>query len=258
MVTAATLYRTTIRHARTETVDHRFTYRQAMWLVDLDHLPTVPAWLRPLLRFDAADHLGDPERSIRHNVDAFLADHTIDLDGGRILMLANPRSLGHAFNPLSVYWCYRPDGVLACIVAEVHNTHGEHHSYLLHPDASGTSRVAKEFYVSPFFAVDGAYDVRCTEPGDEVRVSITLRRGPSLGPVFTATLTGRADQPVGSVAAAALRHPWSSRRVSALIRWEGLRLWLRRLPVVPWTARTPRHTPAPAPAAQPALEEITR
>ena len=241
-MTAATLYRTTIHHARTETVDHRFTYRQTMWLVDLDHVPTVPAPLRPLLRFDAADHLGDPSRSIRENVVDFLADQGVDIGGGQVLMLANPRSLGHAFNPLTVYWCHRPGGTLACILAEVHNTHGELHCYLLHPDASGTSRVAKEFYVSPFFAVDGSYDVRCTEPGADVRVSITLRRGAPLEPVFTATLTGRATQPVHSVIGAALRHPWSSWRVSALIRWEGLRLWLRRLPVVP----------------HPVLEEVTR
>jgi uncharacterized protein len=251
VVTAATLYRTTIRHARTETVDHRFTYRHLMWLVDLDDVPTVPVWLRPLLRFDAADHLGRPERSIRANVDAFLAEHAIDVDGGRVVMLANPRSLGHAFNPLTVYWCYRPNGALACIVAEVHNTHGEHHCYLLDPDANDTARVAKEFYVSPFFAVDGAYDVRCTEPGEEVRVSITLRRGPTLEPVFSATLSGRHGHPVRSVAAAALRHPWSSWRVSALIRWEGLRLWLRRLPIVAWTAHT-------EPTPRPVLEEITR
>lgn len=250
-MTAATLYRTTISHARTETVDHRFAYRQVMWLVDLDDLPTLPAWFRPLLRFDARDHLGDQEKTIRDNVESFLAEHGIELEGGRILMLANPRSLGHAFNPLSVYWCSGSDGTTACMVAEVHNTHGEHHCYLLRPDANGVSRVAKEFYVSPFFEVDGEYSVHCTEPGDDLRVSITLRRGPRFEPVFTATLTGRAENPVRSITAVALRHSWSAWRVSALIRWEGIRLWIRRLPVVPWTAHT-------TPTQTPVLEEINR
>ncbi len=247
-MTTATLYRTTISHARTETVDHGFTYRQAMWLVDLDNLPRVSRCLGLLFRFDAADHLGDPDRSIRGNVDVFLAGHDIDLDGGRILMLAIPRSLGHGFNPLSIYWCYCLGGGLACIVAEVHNTHGESHCYLLRPDANGVSRVAKEFYVSPFFAVDGAYDVRCTEPGDQVLVSITLVRGAALQPVFTATLMGQAEAPVRSILWAAFRHSCASWRVSALIRWQGLRLWLQRLPVVPWSAPTQR--PAP-PSASP-------
>lgn len=248
MVTAATLYRTDIRHARTETVDHRFAYRLVMWLVDVDDLPTVSPWLRPLLAFDASDHLGDPDATIRANVDAFLAERGIDLDGGRVLMLANPRSLGHAFNPLTVYWCSHADGTPAAVIAEVHNTHGEHHCYLLHTDPNGHATVPKEFYVSPFFAVDGAYDIRCTRPDDDLRFSITLRRGPGRDPVFTATLTGRVDHPVRSVAAAALRHPWSSWRVSALIRWEGLRLWLRRIPVVRWK---------PHAAPQPVLPEPT-
>ena len=232
MVTTATRYETTIRHARTETVDHRFAYEHVMWLVDLDDLPTVPRVLGPLLSFEARDHLGDPDTSIRANVDAFLAGHDIDLRGGRVQMLANPRSLGHAFNPLSVYWCSRPDGSLAAVVAEVHNTEGGLHCYLLRPDARGVSRVAKEFPVSPFFAVDGTYDVRCSGPGDDLRISITLRRGPRLAPVFTATLTGRSLGPVASVTAAALRRPWSSWRVSALIRFEGIRLWLRGVPTL--------------------------
>jgi hypothetical protein len=244
VVTTATLYRTNIRHTRTETVDHRFAYSHEMWLVDVDDLPAVPRWLRPLLTFDARDHLGDPDATIRANVDAYLAERGIDLAGGPVLMLANPRSLGHAFNPLTVFWCSRPDGVLAAIVAEVHNTHGEHHCYLLRTDRRGRARVAKEFSVSPFFGVDGTYDVRCSQPGDDLAVSITLRRGPALEPVFTATLTGRADRTVRSVTAAALRHPWSSWRVSTLIRWEGLRLWLRRVPVVPWRPHT---APEPVP-----------
>jgi hypothetical protein len=230
-----------------------------MWLVDLDDLPSVHHWLRPLLRFEARDHLGDPDSSIRANVEAFLAQHDVHLDGGRILMLANPRSLGHAFNPLSVYWCSSRDGTTAAIITEVHNTHGEHHCYLLRPDACGRDTVAKEFYVSPFFAVDGIYDVHCTEPGSDLRVSITLRRPPSREPAFTATLTGRADESVRSVSVAALRHPWSSWRVTALIRWEGIRLWLRRVPVVPWTSHPRADVPIPpAPEAEPVLEESRR
>jgi DUF1365 family protein len=237
-VTAATLYRTQISHARSEGAEHGFTYRHVMWLVDLDDLPSVPRLLRPLLRFDACDHLGDPDASIRRNVEAFLTTHGIDLGGGRIRMLANPRSLGHAFNPLTVYWCDRADGTPACIVAEVHNTRGDRHSYLLRPDAAGRSTVAKKLWVSPFFAVDGAYDIRCSAPGDHLQMSIVLRRGTVPRPVFAATLTGYAERPAPSVAAAAFRHPWSSWRVSALIHWQGLRLWLRRLPVVPRPAPT--------------------
>ncbi len=67
------LYFATVGHERTAPLHHAFSYRHPMWLVDVDHLPTVSRWARPLLRFDAADHVGDPNCTIRANVDAFLA-----------------------------------------------------------------------------------------------------------------------------------------------------------------------------------------
>ncbi|HSE55402.1 MAG TPA: DUF1365 family protein, partial [Nocardioidaceae bacterium] len=39
---------------------------------------------------------------------------------------------------------------------------------------------------------------------------------------------------------AVARNPLPSQRVSALIRWHGIRLWLRKLPVVP---RRPHQAP---------------
>jgi uncharacterized protein len=227
------LYRTRVAHGRTERVRHRFAYRHATWLVDLDDLPVLARPLRWLASFEARDHLGDPTRALRTNLDAYLAREGLDLGGGRVLMLATPRSLGYAFNPLSVFWCYRPDGALACVVAEVHNTYGERHCYLLRPDDSGRAAADKTFYVSPFFAVDGCYEMTFTDPmdGDDVRVAITLHRDRQA--VFRATLDGRPDPAAPSFLAGALRHPGAGRRVMALIRLQGIRLWLKHLPVVP-------------------------
>ena len=78
------------------------------------------------------------DRTIRQNLDAWLArPRASTCAGGRVLMLANARVLGYVFNPLTVYWCHRADGALACVVAEVHNTYGERHCYLLRPDDAG-------------------------------------------------------------------------------------------------------------------------
>ena len=90
-------------------------------------------------------------------MDRFLGARGIDLGGGRVLMLAHARVLGYVFNPLTVYWCHRADGTLACVMAEVHNTYGQRHAYLLRTDERGRARVGKEFYVSPFHPVDGSY-----------------------------------------------------------------------------------------------------
>jgi len=115
----------------------------------------------------------------------------------------------------------------------VHNTYGERHCYLVRPDARGRAEADKAFYVSPFFAVDGRYEMTFTDPRatDELRVEITLSRGNRA--VFRATLRGIEDRRASSFLVASLRHPLASQRVIALIRLQGARLWLRRLPVVP-------------------------
>jgi DUF1365 family protein len=227
------LYDTRVAHGRTERVQHGFAYRHATWLIDLDDVPELPRPLRWLGCFDAGDHLGDPCASIRANVDAYLAHEGIDLEGGRVLMLATPRSLGYAFNPLSVFWCHRRTGALACVVAEVHNTYGERHCYLLRPDAHGHARADKAFYVSPFLAVDGRYDMTFTDPtADEaLGLAITLTRGGHV--VFRASVEGRPAAGAPSFLAGSLRHLASGQRVMGLIRLQGVRLWLKHLPVLP-------------------------
>jgi DUF1365 family protein len=236
------IYRTTITHARTATVAHRFSYRHPMWLVDLDAIPALPRPLRFLLAFDARDHLGDATRSIRANVDGFLAEHGVPRPH-RVVMLANPRSFGHGFNPLTLYWPYDEHGTLHGVVAEVHNTYGGRHSYFIRPDADpstddgsgGRAETDKALYVSPFFPVDGRYEMQFTEPRENLEVGIVLRRDGVA--VFRASLVAGAPRPVRSVIATALRHPLPSWWVSSRIRFQGVRLWLRGVPLVPRPVR---------------------
>ena len=152
-----------VTHRRPGPVRHAFRHRVYQWLVDLDCLPRQPWHLRAFAHFSSADHLGDPGLPIKRNIENYLALGGIGLgDRGRVLMLASARVLGHVFDPLSVFWCYDSDGVLACVVAEVHNTYGERHAYLLRPDQAGTAMTDKGFYVSPFFDVTGTYELRFT------------------------------------------------------------------------------------------------
>ena len=125
-----------VAHRRRGPIGHEFRHRVYQWLVDLDHLPRPPWYLRPVAGFDARDHLGgtgpDASGDIKRNVERFLAQRGVDLGaGGRIVMLANARVFGHVFDPLTVFWCFGTDRDLRCVVAEVHNTYGERHAYLL-------------------------------------------------------------------------------------------------------------------------------
>jgi DUF1365 family protein len=225
------LYEAQVRHTRRQAMEYGFAHSVYFWLVDLDALPRFPRPLRPFARFEARDHLGDPAATIRQNLDAYLATQGVDLRGGRVLMLANARAFGHVFNPLSVYWCHRTDGTLECVVAEVHNTYGERHCYLLRPDESGRAVVDKDFYVSPFLSVDGRYSMSVPGPDERLAIAITLRQQGSTA--LTATVVGtRRPATTRELLRMLLRRPLVTHRTSALIRRHGITLWLRRLPVV--------------------------
>ncbi|WP_446751089.1 DUF1365 domain-containing protein [Streptomyces sp. CLV115] len=211
-------------------------HRTYLWLVDLDHLPVLPRPLGLLAGFRACDHFTGQAPSVRAALDGFLGEHGIDLQGGRVLMLTHAQVLGHVFNPLTLYWCHDPDGGPRCVVAEVHNTYGERHAYLLHPDSNGAAQVGKDFYVSPFNPVDGRYEMWLPPPGEHLRLSIRLRR--PHGAPFTAAVHGRrCEGTVPVLLRLLLRHPWPTLMVSAAIRCHGIRLFLRGLPVQPRPGR---------------------
>jgi DUF1365 family protein len=237
------LVRGHVTHQRRGPVRHAFRHGVYQWLVDLDRLPRLPRALQPVAGFHGRDHLGgtgpDASPDIRANLDGFLAHRGVHLGpGGRVVMLAHARVLGHVFNPLTVFWCFGADGALRCIVAEVHNTYGERHAYLLEPGADGTAGTDKQFYVSPFNDLDGRYRLRFELDRRRVRVAVRLVRAGEV--VFDAVFTGDpAPATAWTLTRALLRRPVMPLQVAALIRMHGLWLWLRGLRVVD----RPRHRP---------------
>ncbi|GAA4900133.1 hypothetical protein LX16_0633 [Stackebrandtia albiflava] len=232
MVTTAGLYRTEVRHTRFGPVPYRLRHRGYLWLIDTAAPPRLPWPLRRLARFPSSDHVGDPGASLRDNAVARCAAAGIDIGDGRVWMLANARAWGHVFNPLTVYWCHDESDRLRCVIAEVHNTYGDRHVYLLRPDARGHATTDKRFHVSPFFTVSGRYRLLLPEPGERLGLAVTLLRDGA--PALTATVTGRrfAVTP-RRLFTMAVRFPLETWRVSAAIRFHGVRLYLRGLPVTP-------------------------
>jgi predicted NAD/FAD-binding protein/DUF1365 family protein len=218
------VYETTIRHTRRTPFTRTFTHRSHLWVVDLDDLPDHGV----LARFEARDHLGHSDdqrhRSIRADVEAFLATHGIDLSGGRVVMAANPRAFGYCFNPISVHWCWDASGRHVATVVEVHNTYGDRHAYLVHPDEQGRATTPKAMYVSPFHGTDGTYDLTVPVPHDD-RLDLVVNLTTDDGARFHASLSGRRTT------AAPRRAAPAAIRGALLIRMHGIWLWLRRLPV---------------------------
>ena len=123
-----------------------------------------------------------------------------------------------------------PAGHVVCVIAEVHNTYGQRHCYLLRPDYDGHAETEKAFYVSPFYPVDGYYRMNVPEPADRLTLTVSLHR-PGDRP-FSASVRGvAAPATTRAVLTTALRRPFESWLIRALITVHGLRLWRKGLPV---------------------------
>ncbi|MEJ7741985.1 MAG: DUF1365 domain-containing protein [Nocardioidaceae bacterium] len=230
-LTVPALVRGEVRHARFSPVTHSFRYQAHQWLIDVDSPDVAPRGLRTLVSFQARDHVGDAAGSLGENVRSFIAAQGVSWTAHRVLMLANARTLGYVFDPLSVFWSYAADGTLEGVLAEVHNTYGERHGYVVEVDDKGVGRADKSFYVSPFLGVFGDYQLKFVHESDKVGAFVTLKQNDQV--VFTASFTGKAV-PITTrrILAIGLTQPLMPQRVAVLIRLHGLWMWARRLPVI--------------------------
>jgi hypothetical protein len=222
-------------HGRRGAIGNGFRYGVDYVLVDAEaaRIEAPAAFSRNrggLVSLWDADH-GGPRGHGRGAawVRGVLAAHGLDLPG-RVLLLAQPRVLGHVFNPVSFWLCHDAEERLCAVIAEVNNTFGDRHCYLIHHDdlrpieAQDRLAARKIFHVSPFQPVEGGYTFRFDIRDDRVGVWIDYRAGNAEG--LYATLTGRR-RPLtsGGLAGMLLRRPFGSRRVLALIHWQALKLW---------------------------------
>lgn len=239
------LYIAHAMHARYTPVAHRFCYPVFTFAFDLDELPMLDREVcgfgynrSALMSLHDRDYLrGDG--TIRERLMRLLQEMGCDDDVVRTELLTLPRLFGHVFNPVSFYYCYRADGSVRCVVAEVNNTFGERHFYVL-PDPEGRPtqfpmrfRHEKQFHVSPFNDRRGQYEFCLSALGPDLRVTIDLVRDG--GKVLTAMLWGRAvPLDTRTLWGQVLRHPL--RIVSNLPRilWQaGLLYFRRKLPLHP-------------------------
>jgi len=178
-----------------------------------------------------SDHGGPPKAGVGAAwVRDVLAAHAITLTG-KIELLAQPRVLGHVFNPVSFWLCHDEEDQLRAVIAEVTNTFGDRHSYLCaHEDLrvitkANTLQSTKVMHVSPFQPIEGGYTFRFDIDADNILIHIDYSRGNG---GLIATLKGpRSSLSNTSILKACLRRPFGSRRVLALIHWQALKLWFK-------------------------------
>ncbi len=188
--------------------------------------------------FDKDHGIGDND-SLQW-IEKTLQDNHIDDVDGEIWLQTFPRVLGYVFNPVSFWICTSKNGQVRAVLAEVNNTFGERHCYLLHHDSresiqSGQTFISKKvFHVSPFCDVRGEYHFRFLFPQDsrsQRNIVCRIELHEDGLPLINTSISG-VSQPLSKAALylAFLRFPLMSLGVIGRIHWQALKLWSKGVP----------------------------
>ena len=239
-----------VRHTRLRPTRHAFAYPTYFLMLPMRSLRSTPCIALPrnrfgLIGFHDTDH-GDGRADALAWLDELLASEGVADARGEVWLQTYPRVLGYVFKPVSFWYAHREDGSLAAIVAEVNNTFGERHCYLLHGDGLAWGRelsAAKVFHVSPFCAVEGRYRFRFmrtahptatalrSHPDAIEHVVACIAHDDAQGPLLQTSVSGAlVPLTAASLQRAFWGMPLMSAGVIARIHWQALRLWLKRVP----------------------------
>jgi DUF1365 family protein len=232
------LARGEVRHLRLRPARHGFSYATYFLLLPMRGLRQEGAGALArnrfgLLSFHDADH-GEGGPDALAWIEALLAREGLSDVDGEIWLQTYPRVLGYVFKPVSFWYCHRSNGSLAAVVAEVNNTFGERHCYLLTgPQVAFGQELSasKVFHVSPFCRVSGRYRFRFMRTED--RVIARVEHDDEDGPLLLTSVSGRLEPlSAARVWRTSLRTPLMTLGVIARIHWHALRLWIKRVPFV--------------------------
>ena len=245
------LYIGTVFHKRHTPKKHELRYNVFTLFADLDQLDNIAKKSRlfslnrfNLISFHEADY-GNPNATksvdLKEKMLDLLAESEIDTSKVEtIKVLAYPRVLGFAFNPLTVFYCYGKDNKNIAVIYEVRNTFSERHNYIYAVPDNATFKdqhtAKKCFHVSPFFDRQGTYNFSLVKPDEKIAVTIDYKCSEQSR--MTACFSGSRQEISDRVLLIlSLKMPFMTLKVMGAILFEAIKLKLKGLRVYPHSER---------------------
>jgi DUF1365 family protein len=234
--TPGKLIRGQVMHQRLRPVPHRFVYPVFYVRVNLARLDELnSAWFGinrwRLASIRTRDYGARDGSDLATWMRAILTQAGITADG-EIWLQTFPRLFGFVFNPVSFWYCHDQSGALCAVLAEVNNTFGQSHRYLLNANQPITDELVlssqKNLHVSPFCPVEGHYRFRFRDTAQTSLISLDYHDNEGL--LIKTSVGGKvADLTTRSILRAILKQPWLTAGIVVGIHWQALRLWSKGL-----------------------------
>lgn len=227
-----------VYHERLKPFNHRFIYSVFMIKFSISELSSLKRPIFSINRFNLfsfyeKDYLDGSERPLQERITELLRSEGMKVEGDIVLQTI-PRMLGYGFNPVSFWYIYYKDGTLEGIMAEVNNTFGDRHYYLLQGfDDYKKITTKKVFHVSPFFAIEGEYQFTFSPKS----VQINYFDPTELNYFFKSSLAQKSAEEFTTLALLKtfLKFPLMTFVVMGRIHWQALKLFMKKARYYPRT-----------------------
>ena len=226
------IYNGEVTHTRFKPVRHFLKYKTFSLLIDLDEINLLDKSIGifshnkfNIFSFYDKDHGDRDGGNLKDWVISNLKKFRIKENITNIKVLCYPRILGYVFNPLSIFYCYEKDKLVA-IFYEVKNTFNEQHTYIfkIKNNEEIIQKCRKKFYVSPFMDMETYYNFKLKNPND--KLSVFIKQTDADGTILTATQTGdKKEFSFKQLAINFLKYPLMNIKIISSIHYEALLLW---------------------------------
>ena len=226
------IYNGEVTHTRFKPVRHFLKYKTFSLLIDLDEINILDKSIGifshnkfNIFSFYDKDHGDRDGGNLKDWVISNLNKFQIKENITNIKVLCYPRILGYVFNPLSIFYCYEKDKLVA-IFYEVKNTFNEQHTYIfkIKNNEEIIQKCRKKFYVSPFMDMETFYNFKLINPND--KLSVFIKQTDADGTILTATQTGdKKEFSFKQLAINFLKYPLMTIKIIGSIHYEALLLW---------------------------------
>lgn len=233
------IYLGQVMHQRFFPMQYQFRYGVISLRVDIDRIEQEASALKALSlnRFNLfslnfADYgARKKDQAWRVWADGLLAEYGLPEPAHRIELVCFPRFMNITFNPLAMWYAYNAQNKMIGIIAEVSNTFGQWHHYVLtdggQPLADKVkAKARKVFHVSPFIGMDCWYHFRFSKPGEHYKMGIYQTENNQ--PVLTSIQVAQA-MPLNNqnLFKAAIKYPFNTLKVVWMIHWWALKIWIK-------------------------------